>query len=169
MLVVTAAVIRHFSRIFTSCLRRCFWIHVFFLTNFLLQVEGAKQFAVHSELSHPHDCCECELHFASAERLRHHTAIVHRIGQPLAAGGRCVRCHLELAGVAAFLDHAELAHRNSCEACPRTFPDLLSLKHHVELDHPEPLVSVFVKDFILSLNGTYHSGPFQGHRILTRP
>lgn len=132
-------------------------------------MEGAKQFAVHSELSHPHDCCECELHFASAERLRHHTAIVHRIGQPLAAGGRCARCHLELAGVAAFLDHAELAHRNSCKACPRTFPDLLSLKHHVKLDHPEPLVSVFVKDFILSLNGTYHSGPFQGHRILTRP
>ena len=102
-------------------------------------VVGARAFRQHSDLSHPHDCCECELHFASEERLRHHSVHCHdeNPGKEVEET-RCSRCNFDLPDVAAFLDHVETPHRHGCEQCQLSYIDLISLERHADLDHPEP-------------------------------
>jgi len=96
--------------------------------------ENAKvKLKSHESQSHPHDCEECDFHFTSDLRLKHHENIAHDKENKIDLS--CTLCGKDFEEMNQLFDHSETPHGFPCKFCEKEFTKKGLLTFHVNSNH----------------------------------
>jgi hypothetical protein len=96
--------------------------------------ENAKmKLKSHESLSHPHDCDECDFHFTTDLRLKHHENTKHDKDHKIELS--CTLCGKDFEEMNQLFDHSETSHDYPCKFCDKEFTKKGLLTFHVNSNH----------------------------------